>query len=175
MKKTIYDRVTDLLEEKSIFDEENPEDLVGTRENPPEESAKEEPESTEELDQEKTELEPESKKTTQNPENDKTIFIVKYRRLFNSPSGHLAVVTRIGWDSRAGGNGGGRYYVMHMPTQSDLGLVFGSEADARNFVNYVDNRWDWGFSNFEESDINVDEVYRTAGRLFGLNILGNKI
>ena len=173
--KTIYDRVTRLLEEKSIFDEENPEELMGTRDVPPEKPEEDPVEEEPESEEEQVEENPADKKTPPNPEDNKTIFIVKYRKLFTSPSGHLAVVTRIGWDSRAGGNGGGRYYIMHMPTQSDLGLVFGSEADARNFTNYVDNRWDWGFSNFEESDINVDEVYRTAGRLFGLNILGNKL
>lgn len=72
---------------------------------------------------------------------DRAIYVVKYRKLYTSPSKQYAVVRRIGWDSKAGAEGGtNKFYVMATATRTVLDQLFHTEADAREFVNKMDQK-----------------------------------
>lgn len=107
---------------------------------------------------------------------DRAIYVVKYRKLYTSDSKHLAVVRRIGWDSKAGiGGSSNKFYVMHTPTRVDLGIVFNNEADARSFVSEIDKKWDWSATDFYDSNIDMKEVYKFASEKYGNSIIRSKI
>jgi len=104
---------------------------------------------------------------------DRTLFTVQWRRLYDSSSGNLSVVRRVGWDSKAGSSH--RYSIIHVPTRTDLGVSFDNEGVAREFVDDIEERWDWGFTHMGDANINQDEMFRLAGKRNGLNFLGRPI
>lgn len=111
----------------------------------------------------------------QDPEayGDRNVYTVQYKKLFEDPDGKLAVARRVGWDSKAGSSH--RYSIIHIPTRTDLGVMFSSEATAREFVDEIAKEWDWDFDNMGDARIEQDKLFRLAGKLNGLNFLGQPI
>lgn len=108
-------------------------------------------------------------------EDSDEIFTVRYRKIYTSPSGYLAVVQKIGWDKQAGDAFRERFHVLHLPTRSDVGSIFSEQSNAINFVNIIDDMYDWSFTNPQDSDVDEEQVYIIANRQYGMGMFGKSM
>lgn len=104
---------------------------------------------------------------------DRSVYTVQYKKLFETPDGNLAVARRVGWDTKAGGSH--KYSIIHIPTRTDLGIMFHNESAAREFIDEVSKEWDWSFNTMSDAPIEQEKLFRVAGKLNGLNFLGQPI
>lgn len=109
-----------------------------------------------------------------NQEREGAMVTLQYRVLYTNENETLSVVRRMGYEEGSRTDSG-KYSILHNPTRVDLGILFDSEAAAREFVRKVESKWDWEFKTVGKSDVNQDILFQIAGRLGAKNFLGGQI
>lgn len=101
-------------------------------------------------------------------------YTVQYVTLYQNPESTLGVVRRVGGEDTTMAEAR-KYIIFHIPTKTDLGIMFQDEASAREFVSMVEKKWDWNFTDIGTSDVDEEVLKQIAGRLRGLNAMGRPI
>ena len=101
-------------------------------------------------------------------------YTVQYVTLYQNPDATLGVVRRVGGEDTTIAESR-KYIIFHIPTKTDLGIMFQDEASAREFVSMIEKKWDWNFMDIGTSDVDEEVLKQIAGRLRGLNAMGRPI
>lgn len=116
-----------------------------------------------------------SPKNNEKPEEAKRVnYTVQYVTLYQSQDGTLAVVRRAGGDDTTIAESR-KYIIFHVPTKTDLGIMFQDEATAREFISVIEKKWDWNFNDVGTSEVDEEMLKQIAGRMRGLNAMGRPI